>query len=83
MARADKAATVAEMLGQVPDVEAPVLTEYRGLTVSQLTQLRRSLGEPRAVRRGQEHPDRDRGQDAGVTAIDEQGPRPARRPSRS
>ena len=42
--RADKATSVAELTEQFRSSGATVLTEYRGLTVSQLTQLRRSLG---------------------------------------
>jgi large subunit ribosomal protein L10 len=43
MARPDKAATIAELTRQFRGSNAAVLTEYRGLTVSQLTQLRTSL----------------------------------------
>jgi large subunit ribosomal protein L10 len=43
MARPDKAAAVAELTGQFRESNAAVLTEYRGLTVAQLKQLRRSL----------------------------------------
>ena len=43
--RADKAAAVAELAEQFRTSPATLLTEYRGLTVAQLTQLRRSLGE--------------------------------------
>ena len=45
MARADKAAAVAEIAEQFRTSNAAVLTEYRGLTVAQLKKLRRSLGE--------------------------------------
>jgi large subunit ribosomal protein L10 len=45
MARPDKAAAVAELTDQFRNSSAAVLTEYRGLTVAQLKQLRRSLGE--------------------------------------
>ncbi|MCM2393100.1 50S ribosomal protein L10 [Streptomyces albipurpureus] len=45
MARPDKAAAVAELTDQFRSSNAAVLTEYRGLTVAQLKQLRRSLGE--------------------------------------
>jgi large subunit ribosomal protein L10 len=45
MARADKAAAVAELAEQFRSSDAAVLTEYRGLTVAQLKELRRSLGE--------------------------------------
>ena len=43
MARPDKAATVAELTGKFRESNAAVLTEYRGLTVAQLTQLRKSI----------------------------------------
>ena len=43
MARADKAAAVAELTTAFRDASAAVLTEYRGLTVAQLKELRRSL----------------------------------------
>ncbi len=42
--RTDKAAAVAEMAERFRTSTATVLTEYRGLTVSQLKALRRSLG---------------------------------------
>ena len=45
MARADKAAAVAEIVDSFNDSAGAVLTEYRGLTVKQLQDLRRSLGE--------------------------------------
>jgi large subunit ribosomal protein L10 len=43
MARADKAAAVAELTTALRDASAAVLTEYRGLTVAELKELRRSL----------------------------------------
>jgi large subunit ribosomal protein L10 len=42
--RADKATAVAELTERFRTAQATVLTEYRGLTVAQLKQLRRSLG---------------------------------------
>ena len=45
MARADKQAAVAEIVDSFNDSAGAVLTEYRGLTVKQLQDLRRSLGE--------------------------------------
>lgn len=45
MARPDKAAAVAEIVEQFNDSAGAVLTEYRGLTVKQLQELRRALGE--------------------------------------
>lgn len=44
MARADKAATVADITEEFRASSATVLTEYRGLSVGQLKTLRRSLG---------------------------------------
>ena len=44
MARADKAAAVAEIAEEFRSSSAAVLTEYRGLTVAQLQELRRALG---------------------------------------
>jgi len=45
MARADKQAAVAEIVESFNDAAGAVLTEYRGLTVKELQDLRRSLGE--------------------------------------
>jgi large subunit ribosomal protein L10 len=44
MARAEKTTAVTELAEQFRNSSAVVLTEYRGLTVKQLTELRRSLG---------------------------------------
>src|ERR1700758_2080389 len=43
MARADKATAVADIAEQFRDSTATVITEYRGLTVANLAELRRSL----------------------------------------
>lgn len=45
MARPDKAAAVAQLQEEFSSSAAVVLTEYRGLTVKNLKDLRRSLGE--------------------------------------
>ena len=45
MARPDKAAAVAEIVDSFNESTGAVLTEYRGLTVKQLQELRRALGE--------------------------------------
>ena len=45
MARSDKVAAVAELVERFRASDAVLLTEYRGLTVGQLKQLRRGLGE--------------------------------------
>jgi large subunit ribosomal protein L10 len=42
--KVDKATAVAQLTKQFQNSTATVLTEYRGLTVKQLTELRRSLG---------------------------------------
>jgi large subunit ribosomal protein L10 len=45
MARAEKVTAVAELTERFQSSEGAVLTEYRGLTVAQLAELRGSLGE--------------------------------------
>jgi large subunit ribosomal protein L10 len=45
MARAEKQAAVAEIVDSFNDAAGAVLTDYRGLTVKELQELRRSLGE--------------------------------------
>ncbi len=44
MARADKATAVADITEQFKNASATLVTEYRGLTVANLAELRRSLG---------------------------------------
>ena len=45
MARPDKAAAVSELADRFRESNAAVLTEYRGLTVAQLTRLRASISD--------------------------------------
>ena len=45
MAKADKATAVADIAEQFKDSTATLVTEYRGLTVANLKELRRSLGD--------------------------------------
>jgi large subunit ribosomal protein L10 len=45
MANAEKVAAVAELTERFKDSSGAVLTDYRGLTVAQLAELRRSLGD--------------------------------------
>jgi large subunit ribosomal protein L10 len=45
MANAEKVAAVTELTERFKDSSGAVLTEYRGLTVAQLAELRRSLGQ--------------------------------------
>ncbi|GAB4264255.1 MAG: 50S ribosomal protein L10 [Deferrisomatales bacterium] len=51
MRRAEKEATVAELREKFQGAEAVILTEYRGLTVAQANELRRSLEKEEAVYR--------------------------------
>jgi large subunit ribosomal protein L10 len=71
MARPDKAATVAEISDRFRTSSAAVLTEYRGLTVSQLTQLRKSIGGHATYAVVKNTLTAIAARDAGVTAIDE------------
>jgi large subunit ribosomal protein L10 len=50
MAKAEKVAAVAELTDRFRDSESVVLTEYRGLSVSQLAELRESLGDTTTFR---------------------------------
>jgi large subunit ribosomal protein L10 len=45
MANAEKVAAVAELTGRFRSSSGAVLTEYRGLTVAQLAELRKTLGD--------------------------------------
>jgi large subunit ribosomal protein L10 len=45
MARPDKAAAVAQLVEDFKSADATVVTEYRGLTVTSIKELRRSLGD--------------------------------------
>jgi large subunit ribosomal protein L10 len=71
MARSDKAAAVAEISDRFRTSNAAVLTEYRGLTVSQLTQLRRSIGGHATYAVVKNTLTAIAARDAGVTALDE------------
>jgi large subunit ribosomal protein L10 len=71
MARPDKAAAVAEISDRFRASSAAVLTEYRGLTVSQLTQLRRSIGEHATYAVVKNTLTTIAARDAGVTGLDE------------
>ena len=76
MARPDKAAAVAELTEEFRSSNAAVLTEYRGLTVAQLKQLRRSLGADTSYAVVKNTLTRIAAREAGVTAFDDllQGP---------
>jgi large subunit ribosomal protein L10 len=72
MARPDKTATIAELTEHFRDSNAAVLTEYRGLTVAQLTQLRTSLKDNATYTVVKNTLTKRAAKDAGVTAFDGQ-----------
>ncbi len=69
--RPDKAAAVAELTEQFRESSAAVLTEYRGLTMSQLTTLRRSLGRETTYAVSKNTLTKLAAQDAGLDGLDE------------
>ncbi|TDB70951.1 50S ribosomal protein L10 [Micromonospora sp. NBC_00898] len=69
--RADKATAVAELTESFRNAGAAVLTEYRGLTVSQLTQLRRSLGKETTYTVAKNTLAKRAATDAGISGLDE------------
>lgn len=71
MARADKAAAVAELTEEFRSSNAAVLTEYRGLTVAQLKTLRRSLAGNASYAVVKNTLSKIAARDAGVTALDD------------
>ena len=71
MARSDKAAAVAELAEEFRGSAAVVLTEYRGLTVKQLTELRRSLGGNASYAIVKNTLTKIAAQEAGVEGIDD------------
>jgi len=71
MARADKAAAVAEITEEFRTSPAAVLTEYRGLTVGQLKELRRSLGPDTTYAVVKNTLSKIAAKDAGVVGFDD------------
>ena len=59
MARPDKASAVAELTEDFRTATATVLTEYRGLSVTSMKELRRALGEKTKYSSSQEHSYKD------------------------
>jgi large subunit ribosomal protein L10 len=76
MARPDKASAVAELTEEFRTSSAAVLTEYRGLTVAELKELRRSLGSDTSYSVVKNTLTKIAAQEAGVSAFDAllQGP---------
>jgi large subunit ribosomal protein L10 len=69
--RADKASAVAELTDHFRNSSATVLTEYRGLTVKQLTELRRSLGKETKYSVSKNTLAKRAASDAGIQGLDE------------
>ena len=70
MARPDKVAAVAEIADEFRGASASVVTEYRGLTVAQLTTLRRALGPDVSYRIAKNTLVKRAAEDAGVDGLD-------------
>jgi large subunit ribosomal protein L10 len=71
MAKAEKVATVAEITERFRTANAAVITEYRGLTMAQLTELRRSLGSDTAYTIAKNTLVKRAAADAGVQGLDD------------
>jgi large subunit ribosomal protein L10 len=69
--RADKATAVAELTEQFRDSSATLLTEYRGLTVAQLKELRRSLGRETTYAVAKNTLAKRAAVDAGISGLDD------------
>ena len=70
MARSDKVAAVGEIADEFRGASASVVTEYRGLSVAQLTALRRALGPDVTYRVAKNTLVKRAAQDAGVDGLD-------------
>jgi large subunit ribosomal protein L10 len=70
MARPDKAAAVAELTEEFRGSHAAVLTEYRGLSVAQLKELRRALGTETSYAVVKNTLTKIAAKEAGVSAFD-------------
>ncbi len=71
MAKADKAAAVADIAEQFTQATAALVTEYRGLTVSNLAELRRSLGNSATYSIAKNTLVKRAASDAGIDGLDE------------
>jgi large subunit ribosomal protein L10 len=71
MARADKATAVAEIAEQFKGSSASLITEYRGLTVANLVELRRSLGESATYAVAKNTLIKRAASEAGIEGLDE------------
>jgi large subunit ribosomal protein L10 len=71
MAKADKATAVADIAEQFKESTATVVTEYRGLTVANLADLRKSLGKSANYSVAKNTLVKRAASEAGVTGLDE------------
>lgn len=71
MAKPDKAAAVAELTQAFNTATATVLTEYRGLTVKDLKELRRSLGDDASYAVTKNTLTKIAAREAGIDGLDE------------
>ena len=71
MAKADKATAVADIAEQFKESTATVVTEYRGLTVANLADLRKSLGGSATYSVAKNTLVKRAASEAGVTGLDE------------
>jgi large subunit ribosomal protein L10 len=71
MARPDKTAAVAELANEFRTSEGAVLTDYRGLTVKQLQELRRVLGDNASYAVVKNTLTKIAAQDAGIAGFDD------------
>ena len=71
MARPDKVTAVAEIAEKFRGASASVVTEYRGLTMSQLTSLRDALGEDTSYRVAKNTLVKRAAEDAGVQGLEQ------------
>ena len=69
--RSDKATAVAELTEHFRSAPATVLTEYRGLTVAQLKELRRSLGRETTYAVAKNTLAKRAASEAGIAGLDE------------
>ncbi|MGI8531661.1 MAG: 50S ribosomal protein L10 [Geodermatophilaceae bacterium] len=71
MAKPEKVTAVAEIASRFTESSAAVLTEYRGLTVAQLTEVRRALGPGNSYAVVKNTLTRRAARDAGLDQLDE------------
>jgi large subunit ribosomal protein L10 len=71
MAKADKATAVADIAERFKEATATVVTEYRGLTVANLAELRRSLGESATYTVAKNTLVKRAAEDAGMEGLEE------------